>query len=354
LVDSVSGADGGISGYIHLAASAFGLSSITSIGVATTEPLATGTVVEVGMCDFIQGPTLNGWSDTVLCAGESLLLDATTPGATYLWQDSSSTPTFVITESGTYWVEVTVGCSRASDTITVTYSQPSVNLGPDTTLCQGQSLTLEASSVGASYLWEDGSTDPSVLVTEEGVYWVEVRTQCDTVGDTITVRFEPPPDVDVGQDTSLCEDQVLVLDATTAGATYLWQDSSTASTTVVANPGYFWVTVNRNGCMGTDTLLVTDGRCTCDLLIPNAFTPNGDATNDVFKPIPVCPVRSYSFLIFNRWGQIVFQTNNPDDGWDGRHDGVPAPMGVFAYLVKYSFSESAAEQAKAGSVTLLR
>jgi hypothetical protein len=129
-------------------------------------------------------------NDTSLCQGETLILDATTSNATYLWQDNSINPTFNVTQQGTYWVEVTVNSTTIGDTININFNPlPTINLGNDTTLCQGESLTLDVTTSNATYLWQDNSTNPTFNVTQQGTYQVEVSRYNCSVINTINVRY---------------------------------------------------------------------------------------------------------------------------------------------------------------------
>ena len=87
--------------------------------------------------------------------------------------------------------------------------------------------------------------------------------------------------------------------------------------------------------------------------VPNAFTPNNDGTNDTFLPVSNCDFSEYTFMIFNRWGEKLFETNNPENSWDGNHMGKLFPVGVYVYLVKYKHQDIH-EMTKTGSFTLIR
>lgn len=203
-------------------------------------------------------PIVDLGSDTSLCVGETLLLDATAVNATYLWQDNSTNPTFNVTQQATYWVEVASNNCTATDSITVSYNAiPTINLGNDTTLCQGQTLVLDATTVGGSYAWQDNSTSATFNVSQQGIYWVEVTVNNCTTTDSIIVNFDPAPVVDLGNDTSLCQGESLALDATAMNATYLWQDNSTNPTFNVVQQGTYWVEVTSNNCATTDSIIVT-------------------------------------------------------------------------------------------------
>ncbi|TAE20052.1 MAG: gliding motility-associated C-terminal domain-containing protein [Bacteroidetes bacterium] len=138
-----------------------------------------------------QAPAPDLGRDTTLCVGETLLLSAGS-GASYIWQDGSSSPTYLVREAGKYWVRAKLGVCVASDTIEVKYDVP-VSLPADTNLCEGESLTLRARHWRNSYKWQDGSTADTLVVDRTGIYWVQVPTARCVVGDTIRVEFEACP-----------------------------------------------------------------------------------------------------------------------------------------------------------------
>jgi gliding motility-associated-like protein len=232
-------------------------------------------------------PIINLSNDTTLCIGEFLVLDAYRPNATYLWQDNSNNPTFNVTQQGTYWTEVTLNNCNASDTILVNYNPlPLVNLGNDTILCSGESFILNATTPNVTYLWQNNSTTPTFTVTQQGSYWVQVSDSCGSTIDTIIVNYNPIPTIDLGNDTTLCEGEILVLDETTSNATYLWQDNSTNTTFNVTIQGTYWTEVTTNNCRTVDTILVNYAPlptiylgndttvCQGEALTLNATTPN--------------------------------------------------------------------------------
>jgi hypothetical protein len=213
-----------------------------------------------------------------LCGG-TLSLDAGNPGATYLWNTAETTEVITATVTGTYFVEVTnaQGCVKR-DTINVTINPvPVVNLGNDTSMCGG-TLVLNAGNPGSTYLWSNAATTQTITVTSSGTYFVDVtNTQGCVKRDTINVTINPGVSVNLGHDTTLCNGSSLILDAQNPGATYLWNDNSTASILVVNTPGTYFVTVSyTTGCSGHDTIVVTNGTPTVSLtLATNTVCANG-------------------------------------------------------------------------------
>ena len=131
-------------------------------------------------------------NDTILCEVATLLLDATqSHPATYEWQDHSTNTTYTVVHDGDYWVVVTDHCLGASDTIAVEYLHDfEVDLGADTTLCEGDELVLSANLPFCSYRWQDGSTEPRFVVRQPGNYSVTATNFCYSHSDDIDIDYE--------------------------------------------------------------------------------------------------------------------------------------------------------------------
>jgi len=139
-------------------------------------------------------PVVNLGPDAAVCgdASQQLTLDAGNPGSTYIWDDGSTNQTRTISESGTYYVTVTneYGCVTSDTTQKELLLSPFVNLGPDTTICDGVTLTLDAGDQGVAYYWSTGATTPTITVEFAGTYVVIVTNEQNcTVADTIIVTM---------------------------------------------------------------------------------------------------------------------------------------------------------------------
>lgn len=206
-------------------------------------------------------PVVNLGNDTAICLGNSLTLNAGNAGSTYLWNNAATTQTINVTTAGTYSVTVTstANCT-AHDTIVVTTSpSPVVNLGNDTTICNGNTLTLNAGNTGATYLWSNAATTQSISVTASGTYWAKVTNASGCFDyDTVIVTVNPVPTIALGNDTSFCAGNAIILDAGNAGMTFLWSNGDTTQTITASTSGTYWAKVtNTSGCFNTDTLVVT-------------------------------------------------------------------------------------------------
>ena len=172
-------------------------------------------------------PVVDLGNDTTLCSGASHTLDASYPGATYLWSTGSTSSSIVVSSADSYSVDVDLNGCVATDGIVVdVLSAVAIDLGNDTSLCPGATLTLDATLPGASYLWQDGSTNSSFTATGPGSYSVEVTVSGCSATDAITIGALSAPAVELGNDTTLCVGAILMLDASEPGATYSWQDGS--------------------------------------------------------------------------------------------------------------------------------
>ena len=122
------------------------------------------------------------------------------------------------------------------------------------------------------------------------------------------------------------------------------------------NSGSYWVTVtDNNNCVKSDTIYIGDDllNCSGDLWIPNIFSPNNDLLNDVLYVRGAATTSNFIFLIFNRWGEKVFESSNPNTGWDGTFNGKEMNDGVFAYMVNATLMDGSEVSIK-GTVTLVK
>lgn len=232
-------------------------------------------------------------------------------------------------------------------------SSLSVDLGDDMLVCIGDSVTLDAGEEGDTYRWQDGSSNRFLSVTQAGQYWVEVSDSCGSVDDTINVTYVFPPMVDLGKDTAICLGNTIVLNASYLSSTYRWQDNSNASFYTVSTPGTYWVEVSIAGCVDSDTIHVSIDSCLHELNIPNVFSPDGDGINELFSAT-VKGIAEVHTVIYNRWGQLIFETNNPSIDWDGlTSSGKPASEGVYFWLMTYTDPDGTIKEIN-GHLTLFR
>jgi gliding motility-associated-like protein len=251
----------------------------------TTGQCATTAILPVVI---IPKPVINLGVNRNICENASTVLNATnsSPIATYLWQDTSSSPTFTVTQAGTYSVNVNNGlCSATKSVVIGIDSLPKFSLVGKNTICPGETIILKAVSIQTNnnYLWQNGSTNPSISVNTQGLYFVNGTNNCGTARKSISII---------------------------------------------------------NGI--------------CSLYMPNAFTPNADGKNDVFKPGGEGAVSNFAMEIYNRWGQKIYLTYNIYKGWDGTYETKDQPTGNYVYQVSYKENSTGKDVKLSGSFLLIR
>ena len=298
-------------------------------------------------------PSFSLGNDTALCQGKLLHYDFNLPQASYQWSTGSTLNDENISLPGTYWLKVTEsGCSN-SDTINVLYNpSPVVNLGSDTTLCEKQTLLLNVLNINTTYKWQDGSTSPSYLVKSAGAFFVIATMNNCTASDTINIVYKALPFFTLGKDSFLCAGQPYMLKPSiNTTADLLWQDGSTASSFTIQKEGIYFLTATNECGSYTDSVTITSGFC--NIMMPSGFTPNGDGVNDVFKVKYPFPLKEFHFVMYDRWGEKVFETSDINRGWDGIYKGLPAEQDTYVWIISYLDVNGNRQQLK-GSVMLLR
>jgi gliding motility-associated-like protein len=228
-----------------------------------------------------------------------------------------------------------------------------LDLGNDTVVCEGSNFVLNASIKNASYEWQDHSTDSFFIPGKTGLYSVNATSGNCKNSDSIFVQVDKPVNVNLGNDTVLCEGEILRLSAGNSYANYLWQNNSTDSVFEVKYTGKYMVKVSNSCGTDSDEVGITFENCEC-IFIPNSFTPNGDGLNDNFSPVIRCNISDYSMKIFNRWGEQVFESNYPDYYWNGKFKEENASTGVYVYELKYREQSRSEVFNRHGHISLIR
>ncbi|MBP7496235.1 MAG: T9SS type A sorting domain-containing protein [Bacteroidales bacterium] len=204
-------------------------------------------------------PVIKLGKDTAICEGSVFILNAGVGYKTYLWSDNSTKQDLQVTDSGTYSVTVTTksGCEGYGSIKIETIQIPEVNLGKDTLLCKGSSLTLDAGEGFDSYLWSDNSTGSKLVVFNGGQYVLTVSKANCLFSDTINIQLAESPALNLGNDTTFCKGNTLTLKAQEGYKTYLWSDNSTNSSLDISGSGVYKLTVTDDyGCSAIDSLSV--------------------------------------------------------------------------------------------------
>ncbi|MCB0484437.1 MAG: hypothetical protein KDC37_07715, partial [Flavobacteriales bacterium] len=206
--------------------------------------------------DSLLPPSLSLGNDTALCR-DTLTLNATWPLSTYFWNTGATDSIIRTAQSGQYRVTVSNPCGVDSGAQRITFFDSlHFSLGSDTAMCIGDRFALLANVPGAQgFLWFNGNTSASALINTPGQYWLRAVNLCGAFTDTLRVDTLHPPRVELGPDTILCKNGLLLLNATQSSpAQYNWHNGSKDPYTFVYDSGRFWVVVNNACGMHSDSI----------------------------------------------------------------------------------------------------
>jgi len=332
---------------------------VTVPGCGTFSDTANITFGSLPAPPFSLGP------DTLLCPKQIYSLTASVAGATaYNWSTGARDSTIQISDPDVYWAFVTVsGQCEVVDSVEVKYRGDKNLDFHDTAVCKGSTLILNADFGTGTYNWvadppqrndQNQTGQSTYYVYEPGLYKVVASVGNCVYTDSLHVAFNDSLKVDIGRDTSLCIGEEFILHAKTNANTYAWQNGDTLAYYTVTTAGIYSL-VAENGC-GKDTASVKIElrHCECELTLPNAFTPNGDGRNEIFRPLHPCKMSNFIFKVFDRYGELVFQTSDLSKGWDGMFKGLKADNGTYVWMASYINTDTKQKKFNKGFVVLIR
>jgi len=282
--------------------------------------------------------------DTSMCMGDKIKLEYTDDGsASYEWSNGSNQSSIEVREGGIYSLRLTRGTCELTDEIEVIEKPlPELSIESELAVCAGESIYLAPTSNGDAFEWSTGEMAKDISVSEEGTYQVIAFLDDCPNNDYVTVFVDERPEVDLGPDTTICEQQPIFLDVSFTGADYTWNDESSTAYKTVNTSGYYAVTITNGACVVEDEITVVANECKeFRVYAPNIFSPDGDGQNDEFLPFfdQSLEVSEYQLRIFDRWGGVVFETNNLEDGWDGTLSGTKLQRGNYIYTMQFSYRD---------------
>lgn len=351
-------------------------------------------------------------NDTFFCDDTfQLVLDAANTEYDLLWSTGDTAHKIIADTFGTYYVDIFTGCGSFRDKVTIDHQYTPVSLGKDTAIC-GSAINhiLDRSKMNVErYLWSNGKTADTYTISDTGWHWLEIEKNGCTTRDSIYVEGKEIPDFELGNDTVFCDVVNHVLNPQQNSDSRIWSTGAITPVITASEPGTYWLTLNLNGCLYSDTIklelapepyvdlaesfylacgtdsvelyagnrdvinfdilwstgstnpwiqvydqgiysvMVTDKICNRTVedqaeivradygggyIVSNAFSPNGDNLNDRFKPLGSwVDAIEYQLIVHNRWGEQMFKTNDPQEGWDGTVDNFPVEAGIYIYEI---------------------
>lgn len=308
-----------------------------------------------------------GLEDTLVCFRDDITLSAIQrDDATYSWNTGASSSSIIVQppDSGFYSVVLTKECVPNFDTAHVRYEvcdcdslerllrKDALDHG-DTTLCSSDSIDISLKLEGVRNIrWNTGETTNTINISEPGSYWVTFDVMnCRMSSDTIKVLFR---DCDsctslqnsivgnhlIGGSKAICNTDSVTINISPFPSGSIWNDGSTLDTRVLRTDGKYWVIFDTNGCsFNSDTFeLITVNCLGCKYYIPNAFSPNSDDINDIFRVFydtSICDIE-ITMEIYNRWGEKLYEGGNH---WDGIYQGKVCQNDGYMWIIRLTYQE---------------
>lgn len=310
-------------------------------------------------------PVVTASSNSPVCEGASLNLMAN-GAATYTWTGANNftstqqNPSFKTTplSAGTYTVKGfnAFNCSKTESIAVIIFPKPIITILPNVaTICSADSVLLTATGA-TSYLWmpttaltnaTNATTYAKPIITSNYTVIGKDANSC-TDSANIKITVSQKPTSFAGDDVVLIKGQTTKLNGfvDVANTSYYWTPSDFLNSTSIVNPTtntpknmeYYLHAVSNAGCgVATDTVLV---KVYNNLFIPNAFTPNGDGKNDTWKIDALGAYPNAKTIIYNRYGEVVFEAQSAYQYWNGTYKGKPVPMGGYTYVIDLKNNEA--------------
>ncbi|MBS1574444.1 MAG: gliding motility-associated C-terminal domain-containing protein [Bacteroidetes bacterium] len=351
----------------------FGKKSLAGYGMSVGSSLNKSS-----QFSMVNGISSNLQKDFYFCPLQALKFEAIRQDTLYskvYWffsdgtKDSGNVVNKSFVEAGCYTVQMIsyyTGSSgncllgdKATDTTTMNVCvQPDVplSLGPDIYSCADSIVQLQPKGAvpsGFIYQWSDSSFTESITVNKAGTYSLQVQNGECKATDTINVLVQGTPLLNGGTDKFLCiGDSVLVSNSINEpDVEYSWSNGTKGYRQYIKEPGVYTLTATRHDCVATTSVNVKLLTCP-GIYVPGAFTPNDDGKNDIIRPVMGGLNLDY-FRIYNRWGQLVFQTSTSMAGWNGVFNNEKQTTGVYVYVVS-AVDATGKRTTKKGTFVLLR
>lgn len=333
------------------------ISPIESVTIGLSGTSVNGCVVNAQ--SFLQVditlPIIELVDELQICRGNSEQVTVS-GGNSYLWNNlpgifplDSPTVTVNPTESSWYYVTAFNACGSSEDSLFVEVIIPEISAWGDTTVCPGE-VALVYASGGVYYTWEPAEfVVVSVDVGQSAIVRPPVSTIFTATGtdqygciDTaqVLVSLFPMPFVQTSPDVyAFLGDPIQISAITNNAGTFSWTPVNflscpfcqTTSVNTTQNMTYTVYFVDQNGCSAQDDINISFDAV---IYVPNTFTPDGNLFNPVFKP-EGGNITEFHMIIFNRWGEIMFESYNFNIGWDGTYGGQVCQDGTYIWVIEY-------------------
>lgn len=309
-------------------------------------------------------PVINISGNDSICAGLSTNLTAT-GASNYDWSTGDNTPSISVSPTAnTFYTVVGTdanGCVDSNQVMIVILPQPTAILNGDSVICNGTQSVLTASG-GTLFLWNTGDTLNTITVNPiDTTKYTVIVSDIGGCSDTADIEVEviPLPNVNAFNDTTIILGQSASIYATGVNGIYNWSPSDGLSCTTCPNPiakpeetTTYCARTTENGCENESCVTVYVDVLCGDLFVPNAFSPNGDGSNDCLKVYSNC-LETVLFRVYSRWGELLYESEDIDGCWDGTNGGSDLNTGVYTFTVQATLINGEEVELK-GNTTLFK
>ncbi len=295
------------------------------------------------------------------CEGEVFLLNAGMADS-FTWSTGETTSSIEIEEGGIYSVEMDVnGCLATFESAVMVNPLPDFAFISDFELCMGEDSTIALPTNDLIWRWNGSIIADSVTISSPGIYTLEgtdVLSECSSM-TTIEVEGSSAPQITLPADFEFCEETTALIEAGVSHHDHIiWSTGETSAIITINEAGNYTIVATNDCGISEASTRAEQVRCYCEMFVPNAFTPDLDGLNELFFPVINCELDEYHFTVINRWGETVFKSSTPGEGWNGSSPGRTHWAHNDIYVWKVSYRTDVAGELivvnKLGHVLLLR
>ncbi|MBE0655823.1 MAG: gliding motility-associated C-terminal domain-containing protein, partial [Bacteroidales bacterium] len=294
-----------------------------------------------------------------LCEGETTTIHAGSGFNTYTWSTGQTgTDSITVNEEGWYKVNASYvfGCPSEDSTYVEAVSVPEAEISGSDLLCEGDTLWLVAPEGKYAYYWNDEQGSDEYMVTSGGTYNLKMINACGEDEESKVVQLSPLPMVDLGEDKLLLPGESVTLDAGNFQA-FIWNNDPgqtgqyyTIAYEDIQELDSIWVEVFDGFCKNSDDIIIE----VFSVDVPNVITPNGDGFNDRFMPGEGWSgISNHTIMVFNRWGEKVWESSDFSSGWDGKNNGCLVANGTYFWILEVWYGKKDIKKVYKGSLTVL-
>lgn len=324
----------------------------TSLDLQVTQSGIYSVTASNGVCEdsdeirvtFYDYPQLDLGNDTFICEPSELTFNLSHQSsvANYRWYNGSTSPIHVMfaDETQTIYVKASVSVCSVLDSLTINLVDvPQASLISDTIFCSGDDILISAlGDTTWDYRWSNGDSTNVLSTNVADTYALSVTDEHCTGIQNIRVKEITPPAVNIIAPSEICAGDNEYLDATTDGVLYYqWSDGTTNPLKLIQDADEYVVEAYYECGVVSDTAFIDN--CECFVRFPTAFRPMPSGINQTFGPITDCEISKYKLSIFNRKSELVFETDDVNQFWDGKFKGAKVQMGAYAWTCEYNALE---------------